>query len=40
MVSGLKGELLKSKVYLHANCGKSMMENAMMCTKCGKLGAW
>ena len=35
MVSGSKGEDLKSKVDPCAKCGKRMMANSMMCTKCG-----
>ena len=36
MVSGLKGEVLKSKVDPRAKCGKMVMANLVMCTKCGK----
>ena len=36
MVSDLKGEVLKSKVDSCAKCGKRVMENLVMCTKCGK----
>ena len=36
MVSGSKGEVLKSKVDPCAKCGKRVMANSMMCTKCGK----
>ena len=36
MVSGSKGEVIKSKVNLCAKCDKRVMENSMMCTKCGK----
>ena len=36
MVSGSKGEVLKSKVDPCAKCGKRMMVNSVMCTKCGK----
>ena len=36
MVSGSKGEVLKSKVDPCANCGKRVMGNLMICTKCGK----
>ena len=36
MVSGSKGEELKSKVDPCAKCGKRVMENSVMCTKCGK----
>ena len=35
MVSGLKGEAIKSKTKC-AKCDKRVMENLMMCTKCGK----
>ena len=35
MVSGSKGEVLYSKVDLRARYGKSVMENSVMCTKCG-----
>ena len=37
MVSGSKGEVLKSKVDSYANCGKRVMRNLIMCIKCGKL---
>ena len=37
MVSGSKGEVLKSKVDLCAKCGKRVMANSMMRTKCGKI---
>ena len=33
MVSGSKGEVLKSKVDPCAECGKRMMAKSMMCTK-------
>ena len=36
MVSRSKGEVLKSKVDPCAKCGKRVMENSVMCTKCGK----
>ena len=36
VVSGSKGEVLKSKVDPCAKCGKRVMENSVMCTKCGK----
>ena len=36
MVSGSKGEVLKSKVDPCAKYGKRVMANSMMCTKCGK----
>ena len=36
IVSGLKGEILKSKADPCAKCGKKAMENSVMCTKCGK----
>ena len=36
MVSGLKGEILKSKVDPCAKCGKRVMANSMMRTKCCK----
>ena len=36
MVSGSKREVLKSKVDLWAKCGKRVMANSVMCTKCGK----
>ena len=36
MVSGSKGEVLKSKVDSCAKYGKRMMANSVMCTKCGK----
>ena len=36
MVSGLKNELLKSKVDPCAKCSKRMMANWVMRTKCGK----
>ena len=36
MVSGSKGEVLKSKVDPCTKCGKRMMANSVMCTKCGK----
>ena len=36
MVSGSKSEVLKSKVDQCAKCGKRVMENSVLCTKCGK----
>ena len=36
ILSGLKGEVLKSKVDPCAKCGKGVMANLAMCTKCGK----
>ena len=36
MVSGSKGEVVKSKVDPCAKCGKTVMENSVMCTKGGK----
>ena len=36
MVSGLKAEVLKSKVDPCAKCGKRVMANLLMCTKCSK----
>ena len=33
MVNGLKGEILKNKVYPYAKCGKRVMANSVMCTK-------
>ena len=36
MVSGSKGEVLKSKVDPCVKCDKSVMANSVMCTKCGK----
>ena len=36
MASGSKGEVLKSKVDPCAKCGKRVMENLAMCTKCGR----
>ena len=36
MVSGSKGEVLKSKVDPSAKCGKRVMANSVMYTKCGK----
>ena len=35
MVSGSKGEVFKSTVDPCAKCGKRVMANSMMCTKCG-----
>ena len=35
MASGLKDEVLKSKVDPRAKCGKKVTENSVMCTKCG-----
>ena len=37
MVSGLKGEVLKSKVDQCTKCGKRVIANLVMCTECGKL---
>ena len=34
MVSGLKGEVLK--IDPCAKCGKRVMANSVMCTRCGK----
>ena len=36
MVNGSKGEVLKSKVDPCAKCGKRVMANSVMCTKCYK----
>ena len=36
MVSGSKGEVLQSKVDPCAKCGKRVMANSVMCTKCCK----
>ena len=36
MVSGSKNKVLKSKVDPCAKCGKRVMANSVMCTKCGK----
>ena len=36
IVSSSKGEVLKTKVDPLAKCGKKMMANSVMCTKCGK----
>ena len=36
MVSGSKGEVFHSKVDPCAKCGKRVMANLVMCTKCGK----
>ena len=36
MVSGLKGEVLNSKVDPCVKCGKRVMANSVMCTNCGK----
>ena len=36
VMSGLKGEILKNKVDSCAKCGKGVMPNSVMCTKCGK----
>ena len=36
MASGLKGEVLNSKVDPCAKCGTRVMVNSVMCTKCGK----
>ena len=35
MVSGLKGEVLESKVDPCVKCGKRVMANSVVCTKCG-----
>ena len=35
IVSDLKGEILKSRVDPCAKCGKRVIANSMMCTKCG-----
>ena len=42
MVSGLKGEVLKSKVDPCVMCNKRVIGNLVMCTKCGKWvhGRW
>ena len=40
MVSGSKGEILKSKVDPCGKGGKRVMENSIMGTKCGKMGTW
>ena len=42
MVSGSKGEVVKSEVDPWAKCSKRVMANSMMCTKCGKWvhGRW
>ena len=37
IISGSKGEVIKSKVNPCAKCGKRVMANSVMCTKCGKL---
>ena len=37
MASGSKGEVLKNKVDRCAKCGKRVMTNSVMCTKCGRL---
>ena len=37
IVSGSKGEVLKSKVDPRTKSGKTVMANSVMCTKCGKL---
>ena len=36
MVSSSNVEVVKSKVDPCAKCGKRMMANLVMCTKCGK----
>ena len=36
MVRASKGEVLKSKLDPCAVCGKRVMANSVMCTKCGK----
>ena len=36
MVSGLKGEVLKSKIDSCAKCSKRVMANSVMCKKYGK----
>ena len=36
MASSSKGEILQCKVDPYAKCGKRVMANAVMCTKCGK----
>ena len=36
MVCGSKGEVFKSKVDPCAKCVKRVVENLLMCTKCGK----
>ena len=36
MVSDSKGEVLQSKVDQCAKCGKRVMANSVLCTKCGK----
>ena len=36
MVSGSKGEVLKSKVDPCVKCRKRVMANSVMCTECGK----
>ena len=36
MVSGLKGKVLKNKVDPCDKCGRRVMENSVMYTKCGK----
>ena len=36
MLSGSKGNVLKSKVDSCAKCGKRVMANSVMCAKCGK----
>ena len=35
-MSGSKCEVLKSRVDQYVMCGKGVMANLMMCTKCGK----
>ena len=35
MVSGSKGELFKSKIYPCGVCGRRVMANSVLCTKCG-----
>ena len=36
MVSGSKGEVLRSKADPYSKCGKRVMANSVICTKCGK----
>ena len=36
MVNGSKSEALNSKVHPCAKCGKKVMGNSVMCTKCCK----
>ena len=35
MVSGSEGELFKSKIYPCGVCGRRVMANSVLCTKCG-----